>query len=300
VTWVLLLASAAMAAVAAAGVLRPFGRPVPSIEPLADPLEDERDTLLRSLRDLQEERASGALSEPDYRFLRRETERRAVTVLRALDAREGGDGRAVAGALRESPPAASQNGHRPPARRSRSLWIVTVCLAAVVLIGILLASALAPRSSQQPITGDSQITGSGPGALAFFEQRVRAHPDDVAARLDLAARYVQAGLTGLAAEQYVAALQLDPRAVEARSALGYLLYQQGRAKDALFAENQALSVDPAYPEALYDKGIILLKGFHRDVEAAAELRAYLAAAPQGVHRTEVTGLLASLGASPGP
>jgi len=295
-TMALLLLSAGMAAIAAAGILRPFGRPAPAIEPLADPLEDERDTLLRSLRDLREEHASKALSDADYRVLRRETERRAVTVLRAIDARDGTDGAALA-TLRDAVTVAApeQNGHRPAATAGPA-WIAAAVLGGLVLVGILLASAIAPRHGAQPITGDSQITGSGASALSFFEQRVRDHPTDVAARLDLASRYEAAGLTGLAAEQYVEALRLDPNAVEARAALGFLLYEQGRAEDGLFAENQALRVDPSYPEALYDKGIILLKGMHQRAPAVAALRGYLAAAPNGAHRSEVEALLASSGA----
>jgi len=289
-TWALLLVSAGMAAVAAAGVLRPFGRRAPALEPLADPLEDERDTLLWSLRDLQEEHASRALSDEDYRLLRRETERRAVTVLRAIDARDGTDGAALA-TLREQH-APSPNG-QGGAASSRRAWVAAGSLAVVVLAGILLANAIAPRDSSQPITGDSQAGGSGATSLAFFEQRVEQHPNDVAARLDLASRYEAAGMTGLAAGQYVAALRLDPNTVEARAALGWLLYQQGRARDGLFAENQALSVDPSYPEALYDKGIILLNGLHQNAAAAVALRAYLAAAPDGSHRAEVQRLLAS-------
>ena len=302
-TWALLLVSAGLAAVAAAGVLHPFGRPAPVLEPLADPLEDERDTLLRSLRDLQEEHAAQALSDDDYRLLRRETERRAVTVLRAIDARDGTD--AALATLRDQAqtrapaPEPSQNGHRsaPPARPA---WLWAAALGAVVLVGVLLASAIAPRNSSQPITGDSQIGGSGTSSLAFFEQRVKEHPNDVAARLDLASRYEAAGLTGLAAEQYVEALRLDPNTVEARAALGFLLYQQGRPKDGLFAENQALTVDPSYPEALYDKGIILLKGLHEEAAAQTALRAYLVAAPEGAHRAEVESLLGTASPSPSP
>ena len=118
VTWVLLAASAVMAAVAAAGILRPFGRAgVPAMEPLADPLEDERDGLIRSLRDLEEERRTGAIGDEDYRTLRRETEVRTVAVLRALDAREGGSGETVSAGLaglREVSP------NRAPAARAGS------------------------------------------------------------------------------------------------------------------------------------------------------------------------------------
>src|SRR5262245_62319858 len=37
------------------------------------------------------------------------------------------------------------------------------------------------------------ITGTTQSGLGFFEQRVADHPDDVAARLDLAQRYLETG-----------------------------------------------------------------------------------------------------------
>jgi tetratricopeptide (TPR) repeat protein len=303
-TWALLAASAVMAAVAAAGILRPFGGAgVPAMEPLADPLEDERDGLIRSLRDLEEERGTGAIGDEDYRTLRRETEVRTVAVLRALDAREGGSGEMVSAGLaglRE----VSANGHgtRAPAPRSRAVPAALIAAAVLAAAVSLLAGAIGNRGASQPITGDQAIAGSGAQALAFFEQRVRQHPNDVAARLDLAQRYVTAGMTGLAAEQFAAALQLDPRDVEARTGLGLLLLQQGRPADALQAANEALAVDASYPEALYVKGVALVRGLRRTDPGVAALRAYLAAAPQGSHRAEVLQILSSAGgpsASPG-
>ena len=55
--------------------------------------------------------------------------------------------------------------------------------------------------------------------------------------------------------------------------------------------NQALAVDPTYPEALYFKGVILFKGLDRPADAAEAFKAYLAAAPFGSHRAEVQQLL---------
>ena len=83
-------AVAGLALVAGVGVVAGFLReaPVP-IEPLADPLEDRREALLRSLADLEDAYASGALDEPGYLRLREQTEGRIARVLRALDRRDG-------------------------------------------------------------------------------------------------------------------------------------------------------------------------------------------------------------------
>jgi cytochrome c-type biogenesis protein CcmH/NrfG len=305
-TWALLAASAIMAAVAAAGILRPFGRAgVPVMEPLADPLEDERDGLIRSLRDLEDERGTGALGDDDYRTLRRETEVRTVAVLRALDAREGGSGEVVSAGLADlRRVSANGHGHQAPTPRSRAIPAAIIAAAVITAAVPLLAGAIGNRGTSQPITGDQAIAGSDAQAIAFFEQRVRQHPSDAAARLDLAERYLTAGMTGLAAEQFAEAMKLDPRNVEARTGLGLLLLQQGRPADALHAANEALAVDASYPEALYVKGVALVRGLHRIAPGVAALRAYLAAAPQGSHRVEVLQILSSAGsttpeASPG-
>jgi cytochrome c-type biogenesis protein CcmH/NrfG len=172
-------------------------------------------------------------------------------------------------------------------------------LAGAVLLAVLvpvLASAVRGRDAGQPITGNSVAGSQDP--LSFFEDRVRRHPGDVAARLDLAQRYLEAGDVQDAVAQYLAALRLDPRNPEARAMLGFLLFRAGKVAEGLEAVNRALEVDPTYPEALYFKGVILLRGEHRPEEAAAAFRAYLRAAPFGSRREEVRSLLREAGRAP--
>jgi tetratricopeptide (TPR) repeat protein len=292
VNWFVLLAAAVLAGVAAGGILRPFGsgRTV-VMERLADPLEDERAGLLRTLRELEDERARGELTEATYRSLRGETERRAVAVLRALEAREGA-GELISGvrALRD---ASSEDGvvkraAAAPSRRN----VLPAVLIGVAVLGLsvpLLARALSNRTSGEPITGFTQ--GGSADSLALFERRVADHPRDLAAHLDLAERYLATGKTAAAAAQYLVALQIDPRNAEAQARLGFLLYQGGKAEEGLRAVDTALAVDPSYPEALYYKGVILLRALGRPADAAEAFRAYLAAAPFGARRTEVQQLL---------
>lgn len=273
--WFVVLASGVLAAVAAAGVLGPFARArQPGSGRLADPLEDERMSLMRGLRDLDEELGRGDLTEDSYEHLRAETEVRAVAVLRALEARRDSAG--------DTSPVA-------PGGRPRRL-AATVLVAAAVVAGAvpLLASAIRERAPGRPITGGANAATA---PLGFFEQRVREHPDDLAARLDLARRYLQTGAVRAATEQFVAALDLDPQNSEARASLGFLLYLSGAAQEGLDAVEQALEADPEYPEALYFKGVILLRGLDGPAEAARAFRAYLEAAPFGSHRAEVEGML---------
>jgi tetratricopeptide (TPR) repeat protein len=292
-SWIVFLAAAVLAGVAAGGILRPFGSPRKiSLERLSDPLEDERAGLLRNLRDLEEERARGELSEETYRALRTETEGRAVKVLRALEARNGA-GELVSGLKAIRRPASGDGaGGASPSSRRRVLPAIVVCAAVLGLSIPLLVRAVANRTSGDPITGlDPSRTGGATTVLETFEQRVAEHPRDLAARLDLADLYLESGNTSAAAAQYLMALQIDPRNAEAQAKLGFLLYQGGKAEEGLRAVNGALAVDPAYPEALYYKGVILLRALGRPAEAAAAFRSYLDAAPFGSRRAEVERLL---------
>lgn len=293
-TAVVILVSALLAGVAAAGILRPFGAKRSGalrLEPQADPLEDERAGLLRSLRDLDEERAQGALSVEDHRALRTDTERRAVAVLRALEARDGAG--ELGADLQELRPATPPQ--RPPSSlRSRAV-AVGLGLALAAVMAVALSSAVRARDAGSGITGNSQ------DPLAFFEQRVHDHPNDVAARLDLASRYLDAGDVAGAVAQDLAALRLDPTNAEAHADLGWVLYRADKPDDALRAEEDALQADPQYAEAMYFQGVILLRGLGRPADAAVAFRAYLAAAPFGAHRDEVQGLLTqTAAASPSP
>jgi tetratricopeptide (TPR) repeat protein len=279
-TAVVVLAAMSLAAVAAAGVVRPFGRRASGPFESADPLDDERAGLLQALRDLDQDHLSGQLSDEDYRALRWEREVRAVAVLRALQAR---DGNGELGAdLRDLRPSSPQR------REGRSIRVVLLLVAGLILaaiVGPVLADAARERGP------DQTITGGGSDPLSFFRSRVADHPKDVAARLDLADAYLRGGNAEGAIAQYLEVLTLDPDNAEARATLGFLLYQAGKAEEGLREVDRALQASPQDPEALYFRGVILLEGLDRPTEAAAAFEAYLAAAPFGARRAEVQRLL---------
>jgi tetratricopeptide (TPR) repeat protein len=300
----LLLAGAALSAVAAAGVLRPFVRPRElTLERLADPLEDERLGLLRAIKELQEERASGVLAEDDYRALRGDTETRAVAVLRALEARDGAGTLATglkefraASAARSSPAEPSANGATGSPRTGRGRWLPAAVVGAVCLVAIvpLLIASVGNRGANQSITGIER----GQSSLAFLQQRVAQHPNDLAARLDLAQAYLDSGEINDAVQQYEAALTIDPNDPEARARLGFVLFLGGKPGPGLRQVDLALAASPSdHPEALYFKWIILLRGLNRPAEAREAFLAYLRAAPFGEHRDQVRHLLEEAGGS---
>jgi tetratricopeptide (TPR) repeat protein len=263
---------AGLTVVALLGVARPFRRgAVPALEPLADPLEDRRTSLLIALKDLDTARESGALEPADYERLRTDTEGRMVRVLRAIDRRDREPEGAAAGA-----------------RRSR--WnptrVVVVAVVLVVALGVALVPNLLRSAHDTTAQDDNPAT-----SLQFFEQRVREHPHDVAARLDLADRYLDQLLTQQALDQYRAALILAPRNVEALSHAGICVHLLGQPKYGLAFERKALRIDPQDPETHFFEGVILYKGLGRAKQAIDPLRFYLNASPFGSEAQEAQKLL---------
>jgi tetratricopeptide (TPR) repeat protein len=285
-------AVAGLVLIAGAGVISGFMREAPApIEPLGDPLEDRRDALLRSLADLEEAHAQGALDEPEFIRLRERTESRIARVHRAIDGRDapraGGAATAVADADGEADGHATKAVSRPEPRTVPA-WAVAVLIGGT-LVAVLVASLARDA--------EPQVQAAGPNAaaqdpLAFFEQRVQDHPGDLAARLDLADRYLDAGMTEKALSEYAVALEMDPDDAEALAHVGLILFQAERYDRALQYVDHALRTDPRYPEGLFIRGVILLRGLHRPQDAIAAFETYLDAAPFGAERQTAQGLIA--------
>ena len=289
-------AVAGLAVVAGAGVVAGFLREAPApVEPLADPLEDRREALLRSLADLEDAYASGALDEAGYLRFREQTEGRMARVLRALDRRdaaapagiEPSTARAPGEALDEEADgravrAASSEPRRVPA------WAVAVLIGGTILAVVV--ASLARDAEPRKEAASSPLAADDP--LAFFEQRVQDQPNDLAARLDLADRYLDAGMIEESLSQYAVALELDPDDAEALAHVGIILFQSGRPEEALRSVERSLSTDPRYPEALFIQGVILLRGLDRPDEAITAFETYLDAAPFGVERGKAKDMIA--------
>lgn len=275
---------ASLAALAAAGVVAGFLRrdPIP-IEGPGDPLEDRRAALLRAIDDLEDARATGALEDTEYERLRRDSDDRLARVLRALGQRERTPAPAVPRAVdRGSTEAAFSEPRRVPA------WAVAVLIGGTV--AAMVVAALVRDTSSQ-VQASTAPSAQADDPFAFFEERVRRNPDDLAARLDLAHRYLDAGRVDEALDEYAVALELDPDDAEAHAHVGMILYLAERPEEALASVDRALETDPDYPEALFFRGVILLRGLERPGEAVEALERYLAAAPFGAERGSVQELI---------
>jgi len=183
-------------------------------------LEEERDFLLRSLDDLERERAAGDVDDHDYDTLRDDYTARAAEVLRAIEAGHA--------ALRAAPPA-------PTGRRLATLaGIVLVAILAGVLVtqasgrrgaGGLTGLDVTAASGRLTRCQATERDGDTEAALDCYDEVLEALPANVEALtfrgwLQVRELDVDAGLADLDA-----AVQLDPEGTAP-----YLFRASGRAR----------------------------------------------------------------------
>lgn len=209
-------------------------------------LEREREFLLGSLRDLEAEREAGDLDDADYRALHDDYTARAAAVLRRIR-------------TMEERPAPRGSAPRPSSKRWQRVLaaavVASTALAAVV--GVL--SLASGRQPGQPASGD--IPTGVAGRLA------QAH--------DLEAR----GEAVEAIKLYDSVLRDDPGNVEALAYRGWLLRLAGLTDEAQESLDQAVAIDPTYPDARFFRGMLLFRDLDDPQAAVAEFEAFLAADP---------------------
>jgi tetratricopeptide (TPR) repeat protein len=218
---------------------------------LSDPdalaaLEEQRDFLLRSLEDLDRERAAGDVDDHDYQALRDDYTARAAQVIRSIESRQ-----AVLADLRSQ-------------RRARPGRIVA-SVAAVVVLGLaagwLVAASSGERGPGDQITGDIR-TGS-------IEELARAR-EYFARALQAGSGQEAVGAYQQAIESYERVLAVQPDNVEALTYRGWLLHTlAGQAassspETAVELERQALewlsravAADGSYVDARVFRAIVL-------------------------------------------
>ena len=237
-------------------------------------LEEERDFLLRSLDDLEAERAAGELDEDDYRNLKDGYTARAAEVLRALD-----EDRAV----RERTAVAAPP--RPGWRRPVGLLVV---VALAVGAGLAVAAAAGSRGPGETATGGNGQTAATSrlaeaasiarddprGALELYDSVIEDDPRNVEAWAErglllasLSVGIDRPGLLDEARRSVDRALELEPGSARSRFYLGLIELFSGDRPAAEAAFEQALAEDPPPP-------------LRRAIEARLEeLRAPTAPAP---------------------
>ena len=240
--------------------------------PIRTGLEEERDFLFRSLRDLDAERTAGDIDDVDYQSLRDDYTVRAAEVVRRL-------------AAIDEAPAESTDAFVAPAgstdavvvhgvRRIRRRRLLAAA-AVIVVIGVATGVALSRSGSSQ--SGATRVT-----------------------KLDEAAQdAIGRGQYAQALKDYEAALKIDPTDVLSLTGEGEVLVEVGAAGGDQAALTLGLSrlesaeiANPSYGPAFGARGLAL---YNEGKFAAAipQFETYLADTPAASRSTQVEAALAA-------
>lgn len=262
-------------------------------------LRAQRDFLLRSIADLDAERATGELPQARYSELHNDYTVQAATVLRALDrlesdaadtdtdtdtdAAEAGTGVAAAGV------------RFTEARLPWKLRPLVLGMAAAVVI-VAAGAGLLVRNSQDRVPG-STITGnaqSRPDELQELEIAARTRPDDADAQFEYGQALLEARRTVDALKSFDAAARLDPSDPAAKAYGGMVVYLAGLIDEAMQRLDAAVAADPSYPDGRFFRGLVRLRGRNDATGALEDLTEFLRLVPPGPERDQVQVLVDSL------
>jgi tetratricopeptide (TPR) repeat protein len=236
-----------------------------------DRYDDERSFLLRSLADLEAERADGNIDDDTYRLLHDDYTARAAALIRARDL----------GVERPADEA-------PPTSITRRVLTVGGIVAFAVVIAFGLGHAIGQRRPGGTITGQQPGRPDQGKALAAA---VAANPKSYTTHLAYARYLLQAGDGTGAIAQFFAAEKLDPKQPEPPAYIGWLSALQSqqttdvsRRRTLLDLADQSLDhamvVDPEYPDTYVFKGLILYRIEQRAAAAIPMLQKFLVLAPE--------------------
>lgn len=146
----------------------------------------------------------------------------------------------------------------------------------------------------------AQNAAAGPPApvqrlLVDLRGRLQRNPRDLAAIVDLANLYFDAGKYDRAIPYYERALALDPANPDTRTDYATALHGAGRDLESLRELERVLAANPKFPEALFNEGIVA-NAIGRRTQAIGAFRAFLKVAPNDQRAGDARTALSNLGA----
>jgi tetratricopeptide (TPR) repeat protein len=227
-------------------------------------LEEERDFLLQSLRDLDQERDASDIDEADYRTLHDDYTARAAAVLRTIES-----------ASQPPPGPAPTDGSgsppRRPARKDKPAGASHTSRSRRLVIGITIVVLVAAAAG----VALTSFTGNRVGGDNSSGQATSATARHVAKAQQLEGQ----GKAAEALKEYDAAITADPSNVVALTYKGWLLGRAGFNDPAMAALDKAIATNPGYPDAHFFRGMVLYQGRNDPAGAVPEFEAYLASNP---------------------
>ena len=104
---------------------------------------------------------------------------------------------------------------------------------------------------------------------ADLEAQAKTRPTDAAVRIELGNLYYDGERFDAAIPWYLAALALNPNAIEASTDLAVCYYYTNQVDQALAQLDRSLAIDPKHPKTLLNQGIIRAFG-REDLDGATE------------------------------
>jgi tetratricopeptide (TPR) repeat protein len=282
---------------------RRAGRGFLSLPPDArEQLLEQKQAVLRALRELEFEHEAGHVSDDDYTDLRTRYETEASGILTELDQLAPAPERPSPAA---APAATSARGWRHPLG-------LTAGAVALVVFGVALGVGIVRYTAPDQNAGAAMpgATPAMPGAAGGIGGGA-AGPDGgsggapippavMEGMLKAARESLFAGRYSDAISAYQAILKRDPKNVDALTHLGLIVAMGGHADQALETIGRALALDPNYPPALLFRGQILYESKKDTTGAVQSWVKFLAVAPAGEDRERVTKMIADAKAGSPP
>jgi len=205
-------------------------------------LRIRREKLYEAIRELELERATGSISQEEFDASRAAYEMQAASLLQQEEQR---------GRRRPQPakkPAAAKAGATSPPPVSQRLGLL-IPAALILLVGVgigyFLGTSLTARQ------GGMGVSGSVPGG-----EQTLGTPSS----LEEANEAFNRGDFRRALEGYKKILESDPENAKALTQIGVLLARGEHHDEAIKVFDRVLGIRPNYPQALFEKGLVLFQG----------------------------------------
>jgi hypothetical protein len=236
-------------------------------------LEEQRDFLLASLRDLERERAAGDVDDADYEALSSSYTARAAAIIRRLEAGAAPHNPPVEGAMRRK-------------RTSRRVLGAIAVVAVAAVLGVFVA-----RQSGQRLPGETASGGIADSTANKLAQARQLNFNDPITAINI----------------YTDVLKVDPDNVEALTYRSWLLALTARdaeaavrdvaVQTAILGLGRATLLDDTYPDAHCFLGIVSYRFVNDVATAKRELAKCEAADPPAQVKGFVDAIVAEIEAA---
>ncbi|MDH4194217.1 MAG: tetratricopeptide repeat protein [Nitrospirota bacterium] len=187
-----------------------FGLDDDRAQELAD-LQVERETIIRSLQELEMELSQGRMEKPDYERLKATDERRLLHLLDRLDT------------FKDT--AQHETSDQQKIASKRKSWVPAIASGLVVLLASIgIYGALQFKAAQKLMAVEAQM-GGGPNPMEMvekLEKRLKDNPDDLQGQIMAGRSYMALNRMPEAKKAWGKVLELDPKQHEAHFNLGVI------------------------------------------------------------------------------